>query len=196
MQLITLLRAMAVSLTFHPYHHLRQAKRSSVYGASAMAGNSVIRSVIGGCLPLAGPKMFENLKPHWAGTVLGLVQVACIPIPFLFYKYGYKIRMKSALIRSLDEESEKRAEKKRNAAMRLADRAVNAAKRASQRSSKRFSKIEEEFGAAARNAKRNSKRYSKMDEEFDFGLMRSSTTKSSDKRSSKRFSGWGWTGMG
>ena len=164
-----------------------------------MAGNSVIRSVIGGCLPLAGPKMYSTLNPHWAGTTLGLIQVACIPIPFLFYKYGYKIRMRSSLIRSLQEESEKREAKKRNAAMRLADRAVNAAKRASQRSSKRFSslRMEDEFGVAARNAKRNSRRYEKVDEEFDFGLMtRSTTARSSNKRSSKRFSGWGWTGMG
>ena len=160
-----------------------------------MAGNSVVRSVIGGCLPLAGPKMYTNLDPRWAGTLLGLIQVACIPIPILFYKYGYKIRMKSSLIRSLQEESEKREAKKRGAAMKLADRAVSAAKRVSQRSSKRFSKIEEEFGVAARNTKRNSKRYEKMDEEFDFGLNRSHTTRSS-KRTSKRFSGVGWTGMG
>ena len=177
-----------------------------------MAGNSVIRSVIGGLLPLAGPKMYKNLNPHWAGTTLGLIQVACIPIPFLFYKYGHKIRMNSSLIRSLQEEAEAREEKKRNRAQRLAERALNAAKRLSQRSSRRFSsrhgenrfsKVEDEFDLAARNAKRNSRRYEKMgEEELDFGLMRSSTTRTSrtsrsNKRSSKRYSNpWGWTGMG
>lgn len=165
-----------------------------------MAGNSVIRSVIGATLPLAGPRMYKSLNPHWAGTTLGLIQVACIPIPFLFYKYGYKIRMKSPLIRSLQEEAEKREEKKRNAATRLAGRAVHAAKRMSQRSSKRFSKIEDDvLGEAARNATRNSRRYERMgEEEFDFGLVRSSTgrTSRSNKRSSKRLSNpWGWTGM-
>lgn len=72
-----------------------------IYAASAMAGNSVVRSLIGGTLPLAGPAMYANLGPHWAGTLLGLVQVAIIPIPVVFYKYGARIRMKSALISSM-----------------------------------------------------------------------------------------------
>lgn len=57
-----------------------------IYAASALAGNSVIRSFIGGTLPLAGPAMYAKLSPQWAGTLLGLVQVGLIPIPFVFYK--------------------------------------------------------------------------------------------------------------
>ena len=103
--------------------------------------------------------------------------------------------MRSPLIRSLQEENEKREAKKRNAALRLADRTVSAAKRASQRSSKRFSRLEEEFVARGikRNSWRDSKRYEEMDgEEFDVGTWnRSNTTKSSNKRASKRFSRMG-----
>lgn len=85
-----------------------------IYSASALAGNSVIRSLMGGSLPLAGPAMYAALSPQWAGTLLGLVQVALIPIPFVFYKWGEKIRARSPLIRKLREDqerSEKRAEK-------------------------------------------------------------------------------------
>ena len=84
-----------------------------IYAASAMAGNSVIRSFLGGTLPLAGPPLYAKIGANWAGTFLGLVQVLIIPIPVLFYRYGAKIRMKSALIREMREEEE-RAERKRN----------------------------------------------------------------------------------
>ena len=90
-----------------------------VYAASAMAGNAVIRSILGGTLPLAGPAMYATLTPHWAGTLLGLIQVAIIPIPVLFYKYGHRIRMKSILIRRMQEDKEK-LENKRRSSMRLA----------------------------------------------------------------------------
>ena len=83
-----------------------------IYAASAMAGNSVVRSFLGGTLPLAGPAMYEALGPHWAGTLLGLVQVAIIPIPVVFYRMGWKIRQKSTLIKRMQEDK-RRLEGKR-----------------------------------------------------------------------------------
>jgi MFS family permease len=78
-----------------------------IFSASALAGNAVIRSVFGGTLPLAGPKMYEALTPQWAGTLLGLLEVIMIPIPFVFWRYGHKIRAKSRVIRQLREEQER-----------------------------------------------------------------------------------------
>lgn len=75
-----------------------------MYAASALAGNSVIRSILGGVLPLAGSAMYGTLGPNWAGTMLGLLEVLIVPIPFVFYKYGHKIRMKSPLITRMQEE--------------------------------------------------------------------------------------------
>ncbi|MCJ1362806.1 hypothetical protein MMC16_001912 [Acarospora aff. strigata] len=89
-----------------------------IYAASAMAGNSVVRSLIGGTLPLAGPAMYKTLGPHWAGTLLGLVQVAIIPIPVVFYKYGAKIRRKSALISSMQADKVRLDGKRERAARR------------------------------------------------------------------------------
>lgn len=78
-----------------------------MYAASALAGNSVIRSVLGGVLPLVGSYMYAGLGPNWSGTLLGLLEVAIVPIPFVFYKYGYKIRMKSNLIGRMQEDKKK-----------------------------------------------------------------------------------------
>lgn len=83
-----------------------------IFAASALAGNAVVRSVFGAVLPLAGPKMYEVLKPRWAGTLLGLLEVALIPIPFVFWRYGDRIRAKSPVIKQLKEDQE-RVEAKR-----------------------------------------------------------------------------------
>ena len=88
------------------------ANSYGIYAASAMAGNAVVRSILGGTLPLAGPVMYSKLNPHWAGTLLGLVQVVCIPIPVIFYKYGGRIRMKSTLISSMQRDKERLEGKK------------------------------------------------------------------------------------
>ena len=84
-----------------------------IYSASAMAGNSVVRSLLGGTLPLAGPAMYKSLGPHWAGTLLGLVQVAIIPIPVVFYKWGGRIRLRSEMIRSMQVDKERLEGKRR-----------------------------------------------------------------------------------
>ena len=83
-----------------------------IYAASALAGNAVMRSLLGGLLPLAGPAMYANLNAHWASTLLGLIQIACIPIPIVFYRYGGKIRIKSSLIREMRREAERLEGKK------------------------------------------------------------------------------------
>jgi hypothetical protein len=83
-----------------------------IYAASAMAGNAVMRSLLGGTLPLAGPPLYAGIGANWAGTLLGLLEVLIIPIPFMFYRYGAKIRMKSSLIREMREEEERQTRKR------------------------------------------------------------------------------------
>ncbi|GAB0134609.1 hypothetical protein EsDP_00002974 [Epichloe bromicola] len=79
----------------------------SIYAASALAGNAVVRSIFGGTLPLAGPEMYATLTPRWAGTLLGLLEVAIIAIPFVFWRYGGRIRAKSRILRQLRQEQER-----------------------------------------------------------------------------------------
>lgn len=68
------------------------------FAASALAGNSLVRYVFGGVLPLAGSKMYHNMGVNFAGTMLGVIEVIMIPIPFVFYRYGRYIRQRSPLI--------------------------------------------------------------------------------------------------
>ncbi|KAH0270171.1 MFS general substrate transporter, partial [Aureobasidium melanogenum] len=93
----------------------------SVYAASALAGNAVLRSIMGATVPLAGPAMYAALGSNWAGCTLGLVEMACVPIPVVFYLYGKKIRAKSALIRSMQEDK-RRADEKREKHLRRMER--------------------------------------------------------------------------
>ncbi|KAJ9611095.1 hypothetical protein H2200_004278 [Cladophialophora chaetospira] len=90
-----------------------------IYAASAMAGNAVMRSFLGGTLPLAGPSMYRALGPNWAGTLLGILEIVIIPIPILFYKFGGRIREKSTLIRQMREEEERQKRKRSKAEERL-----------------------------------------------------------------------------
>lgn len=78
-----------------------------VYAASAMAGNAVIRSILGGVLPLVGKSLYSGIGPNWSGTLLGLLEVIIIPIPVAFYFYGHKIRMKSTWISSLQADKKR-----------------------------------------------------------------------------------------
>lgn len=55
--------------------------------------------------------MYRTLNPHWAGTLLGLLEILLIPIPFAFWRYGHRIRMRSPLIRSMQEDKAKLAGK-------------------------------------------------------------------------------------
>lgn len=95
-----------------------------IYAASALAGNAVIRSIFGGALPLAGPQMYKALTPQWAGTLLGLLEVAIIPIPFIFWRYGSKIRAKSRTIRQLREDQDRLDEKRARGLARIERRAA------------------------------------------------------------------------
>lgn len=90
-----------------------------IYAASAMAGNAVVRSVLAGALPLAGHALYDTLGANWAGTMLGLLEVAIIPIPFIFYRYGGKIREKSILIRQMRDIEQRQEAKRRKAEGRM-----------------------------------------------------------------------------
>ncbi|KAG6028457.1 hypothetical protein E4U41_000665 [Claviceps citrina] len=93
-----------------------------IYAASALAGNAVIRSIFGGTLPLAGPSMFAALSPQWAGTLLGLLEVAMIPIPFVFWRYGGRIRARSRVLRQLREDQERHDAKRATGLARIEKR--------------------------------------------------------------------------
>ncbi|KAG6148878.1 hypothetical protein E4U37_007198 [Claviceps purpurea] len=67
-----------------------------MFAASAIAGNTLMRSLAGAGFPLFARQMFEGMGIQWASTLLGCVAVVLAPIPFVFYKYGERIRARSA----------------------------------------------------------------------------------------------------
>jgi hypothetical protein len=66
----------------------------TIYAASVLAANSVLRSLFGAAFPLFTTQMYGTLGIHWASSIPAFLALACLPFPFLFYKYGAPIRMK------------------------------------------------------------------------------------------------------
>ena len=64
----------------------------TLYAASAMAANTVLRSLVGAFLPLAGPSMYQRLGLGWGNSLLGFIALALWPVSFIFYAYGERIR--------------------------------------------------------------------------------------------------------
>jgi hypothetical protein len=64
----------------------------SVYAASALATNTVVRSVAGAVLPLAGQKMYNALGLGWGNSLLAFIALALVPIPWVLFKYGEPLR--------------------------------------------------------------------------------------------------------
>lgn len=68
-----------------------------MFAASAIAGNTFLRSLCGAGFPLFSVYMFEGMGIQWASTLLGCVAAALVPIPVVFYLYGHRIRARSKL---------------------------------------------------------------------------------------------------
>nr|A0A089FRP6.1 RecName: Full=MFS transporter prlG; AltName: Full=Pyrrolocin biosynthesis protein G [fungal sp. NRRL 50135]AIP87507.1 putative MFS transporter [fungal sp. NRRL 50135] len=62
--------------------------------ASALAANTVLRSLFGAVLPLAGPSLYDSLGLGWGNSLLAFIGLAFAPVPFFFYKYGERLRVR------------------------------------------------------------------------------------------------------
>jgi MFS family permease len=60
--------------------------------ASALAANTVLRSLFGALLPLAGPPLYSALGLGWGNSSLAFIALAFVPVPWLFFKYGEHLR--------------------------------------------------------------------------------------------------------
>ncbi|KAI9364197.1 major facilitator superfamily domain-containing protein [Pilaira anomala] len=67
----------------------------SRYVTSALAAKTLIRSGSGAAFPLFIVQMYHRLNNQWASTLLAFIALAIVPIPFVFYKYGARIRAAS-----------------------------------------------------------------------------------------------------
>jgi MFS family permease len=69
----------------------------TTHAASAMAANTVLRSLMAALVPLSSQKMYAALGLGWGNSLLAFISLALVPIPFLFIKYGERIRARSTV---------------------------------------------------------------------------------------------------
>lgn len=66
----------------------------TIYAASVLAAAAIFRSVVGAVFPLFTTQMYDGLGIHWATSVPAFLTLACMPFPYVMYRYGSKLRMK------------------------------------------------------------------------------------------------------
>jgi multidrug resistance protein len=68
----------------------------SVYAASAVSANTILRSVLAAGLPFAVTPMYTSLGVPVSFSILGALAGIAIPVPFIFAKYGARLRARSS----------------------------------------------------------------------------------------------------
>ncbi|KAJ0160849.1 putative drug/proton antiporter YHK8 [Colletotrichum tanaceti] len=66
-----------------------------LYAASSLASNAFVRCMFAAAFPLFGTQMYTKLGYSWASSLLAFLTLAMVPFPFVFFKYGKKIRGRS-----------------------------------------------------------------------------------------------------
>ncbi|KAF2724035.1 MFS general substrate transporter [Polychaeton citri CBS 116435] len=79
-----------------------------MFSASAVAANTFMRSIFGAVFPLFARYMFDGIGINWGMTFLGCLSALFIPLPFLFYFYGKRIRSKSKIAPAPDIAAEQK----------------------------------------------------------------------------------------
>ncbi|KAI1652498.1 MFS general substrate transporter [Daldinia decipiens] len=70
-----------------------------LYAASALAANSFARCTFAAAFPLFGIQMYHKLGYQWGSSLLAFLTVAMMPFPYLFFRYGKRIRKTSRFAR-------------------------------------------------------------------------------------------------
>ncbi|OAL44349.1 MFS general substrate transporter [Pyrenochaeta sp. DS3sAY3a] len=90
-----------------------------IFAASAMAAASLSRSSFGAVLPFAARPMYRAMGVAWATSLLGFFSLALCVVPFVFVRWGEKMRERSKFCQYLRakkrEEAERREEERRRA---------------------------------------------------------------------------------
>lgn len=62
------------------------------FSASAVAANTFMRSMVGAAFPLFLGPMYRKLGVNWGSTIFGCIAACLIPVPFLFFISGKRLR--------------------------------------------------------------------------------------------------------
>ena len=66
----------------------------TIYAASVLAANAVLRSIFGAIFPVITAYMYDRLGIHWAPSIPAFLSLLFAPFPFLFYRYGATVRQR------------------------------------------------------------------------------------------------------
>ena len=66
------------------------------YVASAIAASTLLRSIGGAVLPLAGPSLYDHLGQGRGNTLLAGISLIVCPMTVALYKYSGLLRKKSS----------------------------------------------------------------------------------------------------
>ncbi|KAI9742131.1 MAG: hypothetical protein M1834_000521 [Cirrosporium novae-zelandiae] len=81
--------------------------------SSAIAGQGLMRNTLGAVSPLFASQFFHSIGSQYAGLILSLIATALTLIPYVLFKYGHKLRARSALAQTEvegEEDDEKNGE--------------------------------------------------------------------------------------
>ncbi|KAH7924150.1 MFS general substrate transporter [Leucogyrophana mollusca] len=81
------------------------------YASSALAGQSLCRNLSSFTFPLFTDQMFSRLTYKWATTLFALLAVGLVPIPYVLFFFGAKIRQRSVISRKILEAESEAADK-------------------------------------------------------------------------------------
>ncbi|KAF2827998.1 MFS general substrate transporter [Ophiobolus disseminans] len=81
-----------------------------IFAASAMAAASLSRSSFGAILPFAAKPMYRAMGVAWATSLLGFFSLALCVVPFVFVKWGGKMRERSPFCQYLKQKKVEEAE--------------------------------------------------------------------------------------
>ncbi|KAJ3975701.1 MFS polyamine transporter [Lentinula raphanica] len=81
------------------------------FASSALAGQSLCRNIAATAFPLFTQQMYAEMSYKWANTMFGCIACLLMPIPFILFFYGPRIRARSKFSRVVMqtlEESQKK----------------------------------------------------------------------------------------
>ena len=79
-----------------------------MFAASAIAGNTFMRSLFACIFPLFAAYMFDGIGINWGMTLIGCVSALLVPMPFFFHFRGKNIRAKSKFAPAPDIQLDKK----------------------------------------------------------------------------------------
>jgi hypothetical protein len=72
------------------------------YGASVLAASTFMRFILSASFPLFTLQVVDRLGFAWATSLLGFITVGLMPIPWVFWKWGPKLRKGTRYLRHLE----------------------------------------------------------------------------------------------